>query len=476
MLNNNMMGKVFIIFAGILLGLNLASAVNVGIGDDEIGIDLIPSASALVNAEHDSLSGRNNILINHPNIIDVFYTKAQVENNLSLFVPYIGATADLNLGIHDIYVNNVASEFLYGNATLVVHDKSKFWYNQTQDLTNYVPYTLATDDLNLGSHDIYVNNVASNFLHGNATESTHDKSKFWYNMTSAVVDNLQNNITKGFSAINLTGDSIFKNTNNSLVTIQGGVGSKGGAYFKLTGTDYTLGSPGQGSAEFVIHNINDASDQRDSKFGIFAYDRASTWYTRMTLIGYNGYLGLGTQTPVDMLHLVNGNLRFAQNNYGIKFGNGKANMTYDGTNIRLDYGDTTNDVFRISANISALGYITRTSVYDDSKGSALDYIKTSEDYKTSGEINHSKFYGYTTYDVKDENNCWNVSIIDTSAIDLDNPTRKIFTNITECGTKTEEAVSLNAEVDVLRQAIYELKTQNQELLHRIELLEARADA
>jgi len=52
-------------------------------------------------------------------------------------------------------------------------------------------------------------------------------------------------------------------------------------------------------------------------------------------------------------------------------------------------------------NVSAKDYITRTSVYDKSKGTALSYIKDSNDYKTEDKIDHTKFYGYTTYEKTD---------------------------------------------------------------------------
>lgn len=45
-------------------------------------------------------------------------------------------------------------------------------------------------------------------------------------------------------------------------------------------------------------------------------------------------------------------------------------------------------------NVSATGYNTRTSIYDKTKGSALQYIKDADSYKTAGEIDHTKFYGY----------------------------------------------------------------------------------
>ena len=102
------------------------------------------------------------------------------------------------------------------------------------------------------------------------------------------------------------------------------------------------------------------------------------------------------------------------------------------------YGDNESVTIWAEKNISATGYLTRTSVYDKSQGSALEKIKDADDYLTNGKIDHSKFYGYTNYDYKE---CFS-----------DEETEF-------CETKTEEGVSLNQEIDLLRQAVYELKTE-----------------
>lgn len=121
------------------------------------------------------------------------------------------------------------------------------------------------------------------------------------------------------------------------------------------------------------------------------------------------------------------------------------------------------------ANISADGYIERTSVYDKSMGDALDYVQDAYYYLDNGEINHTKFYGYagefTSTDYSrpelEEYNCTkemiNIKSKETYYIeDLCN--RTVYPH-----TRIEEGVSLSQEVDVLRQAIYELKQRVEEL-------------
>lgn len=142
-------------------------------------------------------------------------------------------------------------------------------------------------------------------------------------------------------------------------------------------------------------------------------------------------------------------------------------------------------------NVSATGYITRTSVFDKSKD-VWDYIKDSDYYKIAGKIDHTKFYGYVEYPNTDfnrpveeeyqEEEC--NEVVEENCKDFfgfDKPNCTI-TYKTECNniTKTritypytiqEQGVDLGKEIDVLRQAIYELKQENEELRARIEVLE-----
>lgn len=152
-----------------------------------------------------------------------------------------------------------------------------------------------------------------------------------------------------------------------------------------------------------------------------------------------------------------------------------------------------------NGNVSATGFITRTSIFDKSK-SAFDYIKDASYYKDKNKIDHSKFYGYvnnipvTDYSkpVKEkyvEEECdkifkeSEVRVQEECIVDSLNKIK--CTNITytnpvydnkNCNkvikertiypyTKKEEGVELGAEIDVLRQGLYELN-------ERVKYLEA----
>jgi hypothetical protein len=140
-----------------------------------------------------------------------------------------------------------------------------------------------------------------------------------------------------------------------------------------------------------------------------------------------------------------------------------------------------------SGNISATGYITRTDVYDSVKeGNALTKIKDSTAYYDSkGDVNHSAFeYSKVVYDKQVKNGTINVvTLVEDCKISTDkNGVTLIGLDekpIETCSTKEqvnvvdtfttikEEGVSLDKEVALLKQAVYELKEQNEFLQQQI---------
>ncbi|MBU1020045.1 MAG: hypothetical protein KJ847_02430, partial [Firmicutes bacterium] len=95
----------------------------------------------------------------------------------------------------------------------------------------------------------------------------------------------------------------------------------------------------------------------------------------------------------------------------------------------------------------------------------LDYIKDSDYYKTDGKIDHSKFYGYVSYNITDFDRPTYTEKEGIKKIEqFDNITNTtnyinetyIYNETSYLYEKTEQGVSLNKEIDVLRQAVYEL--------------------
>lgn len=177
---------------------------------------------------------------------------------------------------------------------------------------------------------------------------------------------------------------------------------------------------------------------------------------RMT-IKNDGNVGIGTISPLFPLTVMN-------------------NIS-DGTNIISIWA---------SSNISATGYITRTSVFDKTK-IPEDYIKDASAYLTTNskgvqDINHKAFYGYINYTATDyskpvinyKEECEPKQNINGTIFDKDGKTIeecKTIPTTTYPFTKIEEGVDLGKEIDVLRQAVYNLIQENKNLTARVEYLE-----
>lgn len=104
------------------------------------------------------------------------------------------------------------------------------------------------------------------------------------------------------------------------------------------------------------------------------------------------------------------------------------------------------------------GYITRTSVFDKSQGNALDFIKDADYYVSDGEIDHKKFYGYAgEFEVTD----YSRPEVEEYECEEGTCEETVYPYKT-----TEEGVLLDAEVDVLRQAVFELKGRLDEVCEK----------
>lgn len=159
------------------------------------------------------------------------------------------------------------------------------------------------------------------------------------------------------------------------------------------------------------------------------------------------------------------------------FFSNKAEIYSDGVNLVFQtnlttVSNTTTGLAWFSGNVSAKSYITRTSVYDKSKGSALSYVKDADSLMTDGKLDDSKFFGAVQYSVTDYSKSVEViSKIEQCSAKLDKDGIVMEVNgtvIQECKlvdkiditypfTKLESGVDLGKEVDVLRQALSDIK-------------------
>lgn len=141
--------------------------------------------------------------------------------------------------------------------------------------------------------------------------------------------------------------------------------------------------------------------------------------------------------------------------------------TYEDTLLTF-YGANGNAEF--IHNITADNFLERTALFTSARGNAKDYIKNFSYYIDNGEINHSKFYGYTTYEKPD----FSRPVTQESEIMIWNGTAEvpiIVEDIIYPYNITVEATATNEEVSVLRQRVYEQDLIIEDLQRRIEILE-----
>ena len=120
------------------------------------------------------------------------------------------------------------------------------------------------------------------------------------------------------------------------------------------------------------------------------------------------------------------------------------------------YGSNSSSIITawFEKNISATGYITRTSVFDTTKGDALSWIKNYTAYlDKEGNINHSAFYGYSTWNVTDYSR---PVVVEKSWVNPKDGKIYYYNETTYPYQRIEQGVELGSEIDVLRQSTFEL--------------------
>jgi len=215
-----------------------------------------------------------------------------------------------------------------------------------------------------------------------------------------------------------------------------------------------------------------------------------------------GAVGINSTGPQYTLEVNGGAKAFNVSNFlfanGTNVGIGTNNPLYP-LEVAVNYSGIS---IWSQGNISAAGYITRTDVYDKTKGNATILIKDASAYKKAdGSINHSAFgysyvaytnrkvVGYHTVNVprevcKEVEKLVDVETYDRETLEV-NGTKKELQRQVECPIEQvpevqpiyqnfqEEGVDLGKEVALLKQAIYELKLENEALRTRVGILEGK---
>jgi hypothetical protein len=231
---------------------------------------------------------------------------------------------------------------------------------------------------------------------------------------------------------------------------------------------------------FVIYSYPKANgDDRDGTSAMEAFkinlETGDTYINHKSELGGTTIIGEYSHcnpTP-DAQLTVNGDISLYQDGDKLLLGAGQdASFYYDNTNLIVNPKEVGSGLVYVDGNISAVDFITRTSIYDKTKGNALDKIKDSSLLvNDKGKIKHNEFYGYTQFEETDYSKPV-IVINDVNECDDEGLNCKIVKKetITYPYKKIGEGVSLGDEIELLRQALVEQKLINSGLEDEISLL------
>lgn len=162
-----------------------------------------------------------------------------------------------------------------------------------------------------------------------------------------------------------------------------------------------------------------------------------------------------------------GDIKIPNDNAFLSFGNdGNTELYWDGANFIIDTNVNGGDGNAIFSNaVSATDFVERTSVFDETKGNALDLVKdVSELTNVDGSIKHDEFYGHIELETTDFARPW-TRIEDVNVCELTEdglqPCVMEKQEVTSYPYKTTTSgVSLGREISLLRQQVYDLKTES----------------
>ena len=345
----------------------------------------------------------------------------------------IDPTHELNVEGSGNFTQNVTASFFEGDGSKLTGISGGIWTNVSGTAT-YEENVNITGDLFVGNATngqikIHVGSIALpsySFL--------IDPDTGLYRPSTNSLGITSGNIKTAVFTTN--GIRIVRTGSTSSVAVAVGDDSNTGIYHAATDElGIVAGSVSfinldEGTTDVAIFNTNGA----DVDFRI----ESDTLTHALFMDGATGFFGINTSTPSFPLEV---------------HGNGSDTVT-----------------IWASGNVSATGFITRTSVYNPARGSVWNWIRDKSYYFVNGIVDHSKFYGAVTYKKKDTSRPVQVPVTEEECeISMTDP--ETGEGVEVCFNKTvmiteypfqieESGVELGEEINVLRQAMFELKQDN----------------
>jgi len=457
--------KRIVMLVGMIFLLTFITANNFGYNYLDQGEQVIEGANYSIN-------------VNNTNFFDGYsvtglynYYKGLLDTAYDLvYCKLTGCTmsGDIDMGGNDIVnAGNVTANYFKGDGSeLTGIDQSKW----TRTGTTLTPKTSGDDVKIDGKMALGPATIGNSIL---SVEGTPGDGNSGVGIFSSFEANTGGSAVSGYATPNTGAWTSFK-TITSLdygifATFQAITGSK----LSSTGINiYGFGGLYSSAALDVVKSINVANHHL--MVGTYS---ANKWYG-IDIADVSGAT-IGEQYQLNIAKPTG-----ATNNYQIMLqGNGTGSgIWFDGTTGKRIYSDGTNLVFNttngdayFTRNVSATGFITRTSVLD-SEVIAENWIKDRSAYTDSkGDINHELFYGYTPIEVTDFSKPVTIKKEVPYEFELPNGTKIKGTNlvneVTYPYTKMEDGVNLEYEINILRQRLFEMNEENKDLIKRIEVLE-----
>ncbi|MHA2019046.1 MAG: hypothetical protein ACTSXY_12330 [Promethearchaeota archaeon] len=396
------------------------------------------------------------------------------------------ATHSINKTIYELYNDGWLSTY---NETYALEALNK---------TNlsYVPYTGATSNLNLGTdYDIICRNLRGvGYATAGALEIGTGVSGDLLTSSTGQFDFDNNNIittgtiTSGHNVVNQTADSVGTQVNGyddmSGYWYKTGILSNGRSFTDFNGVIHYFKKGGASIGYMTSSSILAAYDGKQFAIGsttaTYGVLKSSNEQTNTAvLIG----LGDGATGSRSLLITDTGDRAYnfahpVQSNPTLFLQSANqvtdewASLSHDSSNFIMNISGNGSLVIKNSTGYGHIltgEYFEGSALFDISKGSALEQIKNSSEYrKKDGSLDHKKHYAYSQ-----------IEVVDGSRPEVREVC--VFDELEQkevCGNETyyphkkqEDVLSMSDRIATLEQAIYELKIENQDLLKRIEVLE-----
>jgi len=273
-----------------------------------------------------------------------------------------------------------------------------------------------------------------------------------------------NEFSGGSSGWGSVNDFIGSNSGWGNKNVFSGLNSGWGAENSFSSTNAGWGQSNNFSGRLSGWGYNNIANAFQASFGRFSTDQghATNWVATDDLFKIG--IGASDGARADAFRLLkNGESHWETDQkhyYGL---DSNTSVGWDGINFVVDTNANGGDGnLWLSNNVSAIDFITRTSVFDKERGDALSLVKDADELiDEKGEILHDRFAGYTTMQVTDFSRP-EIEIYEYESIDENNNKiivqreRTIYPH-----KKLEDGVSLGTEIDVLRQAVYDLGQTNE---------------